>query len=198
VTQSLPSSAAPSVEPRRSFLTKLLAAAGTLTAGLLPLLTAAGPVLDPLLRRRRPNAEKKSEAGAFVRACSLEALPADGVPRLFVLTAARSDAWTRIPSERIGSIFLSRTAADESQVKAFAAACPHLGCAVNYDTNAGQFACPCHGAAFAADGSRVAGPSKRGLDALDVELRPDAAGAMQVYVGFQRFRPGLDERTPIA
>jgi Rieske Fe-S protein len=54
--------------------------------------------------------------------------------------------------------------------------CPHAGCEVLWEQPANRFACPCHESYFAADGSRISGPSPRGLDALpsrvqDVKLQ---------------------------
>jgi Rieske Fe-S protein len=126
-------------------------------------------------------------------------LPPDGTLRSFVLSADRSDAWTRIKNQRIGTIYLSRDdSGGEPRVTAFSATCPHLGCVVDFDASAKRFACPCHEAAFAIDGSRVSGPSKRGLDVLAVELRDGAGGAKDVYVAYVTYLPGIAERTPLS
>jgi len=56
--------------------------------------------------------------------------------------------------------------ASASQVLAFNARCPHLGCAVQ---GAKQlFICPCHGSLFGLDGSVTLGPATRPLIALPV------------------------------
>ncbi len=46
------------------------------------------------------------------------------------------------------------------------AICPHEGCEVVWEQNTNRFSCPCHESYFAADGSRISGPSPRGLDPL--------------------------------
>jgi len=46
------------------------------------------------------------------------------------------------------------------------AICPHEGCEVAWDKNTNRFSCPCHESSFAADGSRLTGPARRGLDSL--------------------------------
>ena len=61
--------------------------------------------------------------------------------------------------------------------------CPHLGCTVPWNKEKKQFICPCHGAVFAPDGSRVSGPSRRGMDALETSVQDG-----QLQVRFQYFR----------
>ena len=55
--------------------------------------------------------------------------------------------------------------------------CPHAGCEVLWEQQANRFACPCHESYFAADGSRISGPSPRGLDALPSRVQD---GKLQV------------------
>jgi nitrite reductase/ring-hydroxylating ferredoxin subunit len=178
----------------------MLAGIGTIAALFLPIVFAAGPVLDPWLRRRRGSSTNNGGVAdrSFVRIAPLDALAADGVPRFFPVIANKMDAWTTLPQQRVGAIFLVRKDDQgEPRVAAFSAACPHLGCIVDFNAQQQQFACPCHAAAFGLDGARVSGPSKRGLDALDVELRKSEDGTAEVYVAYQRFRPGLDVRVPL-
>lgn len=47
---------------------------------------------------------------------------------------------------------------DRSGFKAFSASCTHLGCLVKWDTDKGEFLCPCHAAVFDANGIVVSGP----------------------------------------
>ena len=42
--------------------------------------------------------------------------------------------------------------------------CTHMGCPISWSQGAKQFLCPCHGGAFAQDGTRVSGPPPRSLD----------------------------------
>jgi Rieske Fe-S protein len=171
----------------------------TILAGLLPVAAGAGLMVSPLFRRREPLSGSAGSKSPFLRVGPLDLLPADGVPRLFVLSAERQDAWTRTEAEPVGRVYLSRKDIDgEPRITAFTAACPHLGCAVDYRAAQNEFACPCHLAAFAADGSRLSGPSKRGLDPLAVELRAEDGGGTVIYVAFQKFRPAVEERTPSA
>jgi cytochrome b6-f complex iron-sulfur subunit len=55
--------------------------------------------------------------------------------------------------------------------------CTHLDCLCNWDEQARQFVCPCHGSRFSAEGSRLDGPAPRALDRLVVQL-VDADGAL--------------------
>lgn len=57
------------------------------------------------------------------------------------------------------------------------AICPHEGCEVAWDQNTNRFSCPCHESFFAADGSRMSGPSPRGLDPLPMRVED---GKLQV------------------
>lgn len=52
--------------------------------------------------------------------------------------------------------------------------CTHLGCAVNWNSEARQFHCPCHGGKFDADGKRIAGPPPRPLDSYEARLDGDS------------------------
>src|ERR687883_844306 len=45
--------------------------------------------------------------------------------------------------------------------------CPHEGCNVAWNNQSDQFFCPCHDSYFNADGERISGPARRGLDPLE-------------------------------
>ncbi len=55
--------------------------------------------------------------------------------------------------------------------------CPHLGCTV--ESQAGGFACPCHGSRFGPQGQLVHGPAARPMTALRVQTAAD--GHLHVY-----------------
>ena len=57
------------------------------------------------------------------------------------------------------------------------AICPHEGCEVAWDQGTNRFSCPCHESYFAADGSRISGPARRGLDPLPMRVQD---GKLQV------------------
>ena len=67
--------------------------------------------------------------------------------------------------------------------------CPHEGCNVSWRDDASEFFCPCHDSYFAADGSRVSGPARRGLDPLPAREKD---GVLQVQ--YQSFINNTEER----
>ena len=68
-----------------------------------------------------------------------------------------------------------RPAGKNNQV--LSAICPHEGCEVVWEQGMNRFSCPCHESYFAADGSRISGPSPRGLDPLPMRVQD---GKLQV------------------
>ncbi len=183
---------------RRSFLIRVGAGILGGMLALFPFAAGLGVLLHPLRRRPVPSGDDALDTSGFVRICPLDSLPADGVPREFVVTADVADAWTRTAGQRIGSVFALRTEAeDKPQVRAFTATCPHLGCAVEFDAADDRFECPCHESAFGKDGEKLFGPSLRGLDPIDVKL-VDENGTQEIWVDFRRFRAGIAERIPVA
>jgi cytochrome b6-f complex iron-sulfur subunit len=48
--------------------------------------------------------------------------------------------------------------------------CTHLGCAVPWEPESGQFVCPCHASAFEADGQVINPPAPRPLDRFPVTI----------------------------
>jgi Rieske Fe-S protein len=181
-------------QPRRSFFVRAAAILTGTLASLFPVAAGLGVLTNPL-RRSRPSAGGES-AEALVPICPLDALPADGTPRPFTVTKEAEDAWTHFPAQRVGVVFLSRSNKDPNSVTAFSATCPHLGCAVEYDAANSRFECPCHKSGFAKDGEKLFGPSRRGLDVLNVELL-DEHGTKEVLVQYERFQAGIAERKPI-
>lgn len=182
---------------RRSFLVRLAASIAGAIAALFPFAAGIGVIMDPLRRRRATAGDDDSDAAKFVRVCPLDALPADGTPREFAVTSDVSDAWTHAAAQRIGAVFLIRSENGANpKVTAFTATCPHLGCAVEFEAAKGQFECPCHKSGFDKDGQKLFGPSRRGLDPLDVKIS-DQAGTKEIWVKFTRFRAGIPERKPI-
>ena len=174
---------------RRSFLVRGAAAVLGTLAVLVPFASGLLVFLDPLRRKKRES--------PFVRVASLDALPADGVPRRFPIIAERTDAWNHYPAEPIGAVYLSRSSDDE--VTALNVACPHAGCFVVFDSEGETYRCPCHSSTFQIDGSRsdpAREPAPRSLDSLACEIRGESDGP-EIWVKFQNFRAGNVKKLPV-
>ena len=180
---------APSVprpDSRRDFLKRFFSGFIGAILGLIPFGAGLFVFLDPLRR-------KSSDTGA-VRVASLEALPADGIPRKFPVLATRIDAWNKFSQVPIGAVYLRRTS--ENKVEAFNVVCPHAGCFVDFLPDRGSYLCPCHNSTFTIAGKIAApsSPAPRGLDSLDVQIRD----GKDVWVKFLNFEAGKAEKAPIA
>ena len=69
------------------------------------------------------------------------------------------------------------------------AICPHEGCEVAWEQQSKRFSCPCHESYFSAEGTRLTGPARRGLDQLPTRVQD---GKLQVQ--FQSFENNSTER----
>lgn len=177
----------PCAEGRRGFIQKLLAGVIGAALGLIPAGAGFKFFLDPLGR-------KASAAGNAVRVATLEALPADGVPRKFPVLADRVDAWNKFVNVPVGAVYLRRTT--DGKLEALNVTCPHAGCFVDFKPDEGKFLCPCHNSLFAMDGKIASpgSPAARPLDSLEVELRNEK----EIWVKFQNFEAGKAEKIPVA
>lgn len=130
-----------------------------------------------------------------------------GKPVQVSVVGNRRDAWTMYPDEVIGRVWLVRSDdAPQSEkppaVTALTDVCPHLGCAVQLDSQGGHFVCPCHRAAFALDGQRLSGKqlhepnhAPRGMDSLECRLvRDEASDDWWVEVEYEKFEQGLTRK----
>ncbi|HEU0031804.1 MAG TPA: Rieske 2Fe-2S domain-containing protein [Kofleriaceae bacterium] len=88
--------------------------------------------------------------------------------RVEVIAPVIKDAWSSARDVVLGAAWLRRIGPKPTDIDARSAVCPHLGCAVGYDAGQKNFLCPCHDSRFDLDGKRMTGPSKRGLDRLEV------------------------------
>ncbi len=186
----------PDQPDRRDFMKKACCVAIGGVLGAVPVASGVALYLDPLLRNSSGNSD-----GVKVRVTTLDALPADGVPRRFPILASRVDAWTKTPEAPIGAIYLSRPADAQSSVKAYNVICPHAGCFVDYvaalpdaPAQAG-YLCPCHNSTFQLNGA-VAGrtsPAPRGLDELECSIE----NGNEVWVRFQNFQAGTADKVPL-
>jgi menaquinol-cytochrome c reductase iron-sulfur subunit len=159
----------------------LKAGVGVLGCGLaaIPVVPALGYVLYPLGGARA--------AGAFLPVGERGQFSA--TPVRVDLHADRVDAWSRERDVKLGSCWVVE---QDGKLQAFSTACPHLGCAVDYEPGEGKFKCPCHRSAFTAKGEVEAGPSPRPLDTLEIEEKDGL-----VAIRFERFRQGVPNKEPV-
>src|ERR1700681_3968245 len=161
---------------RRSFLGALLGVGSVFVGGLLsvPLIRFA---LFPLLRRTTEL--KRSPVGAMSEFSSLTE------PVMRTIQIEQVDGWRKTVSEK--AVYITKD--QHGQLAVLTSICPHLGCTVPWNKEKKQFICPCHGGTFAADGSRVSGPSQRGMDALGTSVQDG-----QLLVRFQYFRQLVSDK----
>jgi menaquinol-cytochrome c reductase iron-sulfur subunit len=164
---------------RRSFLGALLGVGGVFVGALLsvPLIRFA---LFPLLRRTTEL--KSSPVGA------LSEFSSSTEPVMRTIQIEQVDGWRKVVTEK--AVYVTKDA--QGQVRVLTSICPHLGCTVPWNKEKGNFVCPCHGATFTADGTRVSGPSLRGMDTLETSVEDG-----QLQVRFQYFRQLVSDREVI-
>jgi Rieske Fe-S protein len=155
-------------------------------ATLIPLFTGITSLFDPLLKKGG------GEAG-MVLVTRLSVLPDNGAPQKFTVKKDKVDAWTTYRNTPVGAVYLRKT---QAGVEALNVVCPHAGCFVNVAEGGGYFACPCHKSSFQLDGSirDPDSPSPRPMDSLQVEVRNDD----EIWVKFENFLPGREEKVPVA
>lgn len=155
---------------RRSFFGALLAFGSFCVGGLLsvPLIRFT---LFPLLRRTTEL--KASPVGSLSEFSSLNE------PVARTVQIEQVDGWRKAISEK--TVYVTKN--KHGQLCVLSSICPHLGCTVPWVSDKNEFICPCHGATYTPDGSRISGPSLRGMDSLDATVQDG-----QLQVRFQYFR----------
>lgn len=178
-TAAKPLASGLSLENRRSFLGALLGVGSVFVGGLLsvPLIRFA---LFPLLRR---TTELKSSTVGELRDFSTLSEPV-----MRAIQIEQVDGWRRAISEK--AVYVTKDS--QGRLLVLTSVCPHLGCTVPWNKEKSQFVCPCHGATFAPDGTRVSGPSLRGMDALETSMQDG-----QLRVRFQYFRQLVSDKEVI-
>jgi len=166
-------------EGRRSFLAALLAVGSVFVGALLalPLIRFA---IFPLIRRTTEL--KRSPVG------DLSEFTSSTDPVMRTIQIEQVDGWRKALSEK--AVYVTKDS--QGQLRVLTSICPHLGCTVPWNKEKKQFICPCHGGAFAPDGSRIAGPSLRGMDALETSVENG-----QLLVQFQYFRQLVSDKEVI-
>ena len=155
---------------RRSFLGALLGVGSAFVGALLavPLTRFA---LFPLLRLT--TEVKSSPVGTLDEFAGLNE------PVMRTVQIEQVDGWRKAISEKAVYITKNR----RGQLSVLTSVCPHLGCTVPWNKEKNLFICPCHSATYMPDGTRVSGPSLRGMDTLETSVQEG-----QLLVRFQYFR----------
>ena len=180
-----PPEESPEEEARRQFLAKSGSICASCVLGAVPVGAGVAMLADPL-KKQSGNAE-------FIKVTTMDSVPEDDTPQKFTIRADKEDAWSRFPDQVIGAVYLRRIG--KKKVQAFNVVCPHLGCAIDYRTEEHDYYCPCHNSAFELQsGAQEEGsPSARGLDELETKIDNDGS----VWVKFQNFRMGIEEKIPV-
>jgi menaquinol-cytochrome c reductase iron-sulfur subunit len=167
------------VENRRSFLAVLIGVGSTLVGTLLsvPLIRFS---LFPLLRSTTEL--KSSPVGSLSEFSSLSE------PVIRTIQIEQVDGWRKAISEK--AVYITKD--QHGELRALTSVCPHLGCTVAWNKGKKQFICPCHGATFSLDGSRISGPSLRGMDSLETSVEDG-----QLLARFQYFRQLVSDKEVI-
>lgn len=132
-----------------------------------------------------------TSAAEPIDAIAADALVPGAPPVRVTLTAdAIRDGWSSVTDVALGAAYVRKTEAGE--IECLSSTCPHLGCAIELDDQAEVFRCPCHRSAFALDGDKISGPSKRGLDPLPYEVVDG-----RIKITFVRYRADVPEREPV-
>jgi Rieske Fe-S protein len=107
--------------------------------------------------------------------------------RIDIIAPVVQDAWTAARNVVLGAAWIRRTAPD--RLLALSSVCPHLGCAVGWDGQMGNFLCPCHDSRFSPTGDKLTGPSERGMDELPIEVKDG-----RIQLTWVRYKMGQPNR----
>jgi menaquinol-cytochrome c reductase iron-sulfur subunit len=159
--------------PRRSFFGALIAM-GTAWIGTVLAIPVVRAALFPLSVGDKSGAQPPwSDLGA------VDDFALAKTPAIHLVDIERHDGWERRTVQQPVYVL----AGGGSQPRVMSSICPHLGCTVQWRPESSHFVCPCHNGTYAADGSLVSGPPKRGMDEL-----PSRVENGRLYVQFQYYR----------
>jgi Rieske Fe-S protein len=174
----------PDSDDRRHFLRiALIGGIGVISAGV----GSASVFLPP-----KPGESVANGPKPLVPMLKLGALEKDK-PLTVELTLSLRDAWRVRSRTRIVYVLRTGDGDKADAFRALSSICSHAGCTIEAKDD--KFVCPCHGAEFKFDGSKLKGPAPRDMDPLAVSVA-DFRGAAWLYVDWQEFVVGTEERTP--
>ncbi len=138
--------------------------------------------ISPALRHTVSGSTGLIELGS-ISSCQVN------VPMNMKIVDAKTDAWTKFPPMEIGAVWIIMN--EDKEFTAFTSICPHLGCGINWDEDSGEFICPCHDSFFDIKGRVLSGPSPRGMDTLETEIKDG-----KIFVKYQKMRLGISDKMP--
>ncbi len=150
----------PEFPGRRSFFMVLLGVGGAFVAALLSI-----PLIRYTIYPLLANTTKTSWSSLG----PLDSFSAMTQPMRKTVKILQVDGWRESVSEKPVYVTKGTRPGAQNGIEVLSSVCPHLGCEVPWNENRGQFVCPCHNSVFAADGSYVSGPARRGMDTLPIE-----------------------------
>jgi menaquinol-cytochrome c reductase iron-sulfur subunit len=163
---------------RRKFLKILVGVLASFTGILLGI-----PLIGTLLGKS--SVLKKIALAKVTKVSALSS----GTPKRMNFLWPKEDAY--IHETSVQSVWAIEH--NPTDVTVFSPICPHAGCYYNWDAQAGQFRCPCHGSVFSISGKVIGGPAPRPLDTLPHEIKNG-----ELYVKWERFKSGIPEKTEIS
>ena len=138
--------------------------------------------ISPALRHTVSGSTGLIELGS-ISSCQVN------VPMNIKIVDTKIDAWTKFPPMEIGAVWIIMN--EDKEFTAFTSICPHLGCGINWDEDSGEFICPCHDSFFDIKGRVLSGPSPRGMDTLETEIKDG-----KIFVKYQKMRLGISDKMP--
>jgi Rieske Fe-S protein len=182
---------------RRKFLATCAIGGGACLAATVPIVRI---VIDPAGKQTVTTPREPLDLGPVARF-------RDEPTKVEIVAPVIKDAWAaardvvlgaayirRVPAteeaKRAGAVF--ETPAGEMALDARSAICPHLGCAVSFDAGAKNYLCPCHDSRFTVEGTKMTGPSQRGLDQLPLKIVNG-----RVLLTWERYKIGQTTKEPV-
>ena len=173
-----------SQETRRGFLSVGVAAISGVIGAMMAVFSVPY-IFAPLLGGRKASREDAD----FQDLGPVEELQI-GAWQLIPLTLAAQDGWQERRVRH--AVWVRCGGRGENQITVLSSICPHLGCLVNWQSDQGQFVCPCHGGTFHSSGQCVAGPPPRSMDRLEHKVRDG-----RLLVRWLDFKSGAAESLPL-
>jgi Rieske Fe-S protein len=160
---------------RRNFLQSALSFVGTGALAALAVVPGSLHLLSPILKKTNKDQDW------------LDLGPAEDFseenPVGKVITVRQQDGWQMREQKR--EVFVIVRGGDPI---VFSSLCPHLQCPVSFDSLNSKFQCPCHKSYWDTSGTRLSGPTPRGMDPL-----PSKVEEGRLFCRWVTFEAGLDQ-----